>query len=87
MHLTVMNISWVHNKSSVKIMLGINADAVLIAVVIDPIFFTQRASKSFCCNRFEFSSHPSGRRSALISLFSSRVLRCYGTGTGVESII
>ena len=32
-----MNVDWYHNKSSDKTMLGINADAVPIAIVIDPI--------------------------------------------------
>ena len=38
-HLTVMNIGWCHNKASDKTMLGINADTVLVAVVIDAILF------------------------------------------------
>ena len=52
-----------------------------------PFFVVQRASKSFCHNRSEFSSHPSGSLTALISLFSSRVLRCLGTGSRVASMI
>jgi len=34
-----MNIGWCHNKASDKIMVGINADAALTSVVIDPILF------------------------------------------------
>ena len=52
-----------------------------------PFFIVQRASRSFCRNRSWFSSQPSGSLPALISLFSSRVLRCFGTGTRVASMI
>ena len=34
-----MNIAWCHNKASDKTMFGINADAVLVAVVINLILF------------------------------------------------
>ena len=88
-HLTIVWTCRSDDISSNQTMVNIDADAVFVAVVVDPILLdpSHRASKSFWHKRFGFSSQPSGFRPALISLFSSRLFRCLGTGTRVASMI
>src|SRR5262245_38779264 len=52
-----------------------------------PCLFVQRASRSFWRNFAGLLSHSSGIRPAFTASFSSRLLRCVGTGTIVASTI
>ena len=56
-----MNICRGNYKASDKTVLSINANAVLITIVIEIIFLPKRASKSFSCSRFGLLFHPPGR--------------------------
>jgi hypothetical protein len=74
-HLAIVILRWSNGISADKTSIDIDADAILVAV------------KSFCRSRSGFSSQPFGSLTALISLFSSRVFRCFATGIRVASMI
>ena len=75
-HLAVVDIGKGNRISMDEAMDNIDANTVLLTVVTEAILLFQRASKSFCCKRYRFSSQPSGSLPALISMFSLRVLSC-----------
>lgn len=86
-HLAVMDIDRTESISVDESIIDNDADAVRITVVTDAICYVQQASKSFCDMRSGFLSQPSGSLTVLISLYSSRVLRCLVTSTRVASMI
>src|SRR6478609_2292400 len=66
---------------------GIRIHVVLVAVEALAVLLGPAASLSFCRFFAGFFSHASGVLPAFTSSFSSRLLRCLGTGTIVASII
>src|SRR5665811_1746186 len=70
-----------------QLVLGIRIHVVLVAVEALPCFLVQRASLSFCRFFAGFFCHSFGVLPAFTASFSSRLLRCLGTGTIVASTI
>ena len=70
-----------------KAMLNIDIDTVFVSVVINAVLLDQPAISILCFSRFGSSNHFSGIPPLLMVSFSLRVLRCYGTGTRVASMI
>ena len=87
MHLDIVNIYRGAYEASDKTLLSINANAVVITIVIDIIFFNPSRIQILLPQLFGLSFHPSGTRFAFISLFFSRLLRCFGTGKSAASMI
>ena len=78
---------WSWSGSAYESVTTINAETVLISDTMNTLLFKPARIKSLCSKRSRYSSQPFGSLPALISAFSSRVLRCLGTGTRIGSMI
>ena len=86
-HLTVVHRGIAHVMVTHQLVTAVDVDVVLVAVMALAVFPVQRASQSFRRSLAGFSFHASGVSPALIVAFSSRLLRCLGTGTIDASMI